>query len=613
MCGIVGIVDHQRPMFEQAELIENMTEALAHRGPDSYGYHVTRHALLGHRRLIVVDPAGGAQPMQRTFCGNTYTIVYNGELYNTEELRKELKKEGFSFESYSDTEVLLTAYIAWGPKCAKKLNGIFAFGVWEEAGETLFLCRDPLGVKPLYYAQRCGTLLFSSEIKALLLHPCVRRVIDAQGISEVMGLGPAHAQHSGVFQDIKQLPAAHSLLCTPKRTTVREYWKLKATEHKENFPETAEHVRSLLTDAVKRQLVADVPVCTFLSGGLDSSTISAIAAEEFRKQGQTLKTFSIDYEDNERYYRANDFQPAADEYWVQRMMKYIGSEHHSVILDNRSLADALYDSVIAGDMPGMADIDSSLLLFCREVRKHATVALSGECADEVFGGYPWYVRPDLAYEGTFPWSGAVQEREALLSRGVRKICLPEYVQAQYDATLRKVPYGDNDTEQERAFRRMFYLNIKWFMHTLLTRKDRMSMATNLEVRVPFADVRLVQYAYNIPRDMMFYEGREKGLLRRALMGLLPEEILLRKKSPYPKTFHPQYTDIVSTMLSNLIDDKGCRIAELLDMHAVRSLIETRGVSFGRPWFGQLMRGPQLIAYLLQLELWMREYNVVVEL
>ena len=612
MCGIVGIVDHRRELFEQTSAIERMTKALSHRGPDSHGHHVTRHALLGHRRLAVVDPEGGCQPMQRMFHCNTFTIVYNGELYNTEDLRAELKAEGFTFCAYSDTEVLLCAYIAWGPSCVEKLNGIFSFGIWEEKGETLFLCRDPLGVKPLYYMHRDGMLLFASELKALLLHPAVRPVIGGDGLCEIMGLGPAHAQHSGVFKNINQLPAAHYLLLTREGATIREYWKPKPKEHRENMEETAEHIRFLLMDAVKRQLVADVPVCTFLSGGLDSSTISAITSAEFKKEGRTLNTFSIDYEDNASYYQASDFQPTSDDAWVGRMSAFIGSDHHRVILNNQKLADALIDAMRANDLPGMADIDSSLLLFCREVRKYATVALSGECADEVFGGYPWYVRKDLAYAGTFPWSGAVKERNALLSPAIKKISLPEYVQAQYDATLSEVVHLPDASEDTREFQRMFYLNIKWFMNTLLTRKDRMSMANSLEVRVPFADYRLVEYAYNIPRDMLFYEGREKGLLRKALTGVLPEEILWRKKSPYPKTFHPQYVNAVSEALTGLVHEKGCRIAELLDMGAVHTLIETQGRSFGRPWFGQLMTGPQLIAYLLQLELWMREYGVIVE-
>jgi len=613
MCGIVGLVDFERTILDDAPVVRRMTETLSHRGPDDSGFYAAEHALLGHRRLVVVDPEGGAQPMQRTVGGKTYTIVYNGELYNTEELRRELLALGFAFNAYSDTEVLLCAYIAWGTACAEKLNGIFSFGIWDAERETLLLCRDPLGVKPLYYTFVGSSLLFASELKALLAHPGVRPVIDSDGVCEVMGLGPAHAPESGVFKNVYQLPAAHLLLFTREGTAVKEYWLLKPEPHAENVKDTAAHIRYLLLDAVKRQLVADVPVCTFLSGGLDSSAISAIAAEEFRRQGQTLNTYSVEYEGNSGFYQANDFQPAPDDAWVDRMAGFIGSVHHRVILNNKTLADALYDAVRANDLPGMADIDSSLLLFCREVRKGATVALSGECADEVFGGYPWYVRKDLAYAGTFPWSGAVKERDALLGPALKGIGLPEYVQRRYDETLAKVPGLSDDSEEERAFRQMFYLNIKWFMNTLLTRKDRMSMANSLEVRVPFADYRLVEYAFNIPRDMLFYDGREKGLLRLALTGLMPDDVLWRKKSPYPKTFHPQYVTAVCDAMEGFVNAEDCRIAEVLDMDAVRSLISTQGRSFGRPWFGQLMTGPQLIAYLLQFELWMREYGVQTEL
>ena len=612
MCGITGIINYQRDIREQTPVMERMTKALQHRGPDDFGCYIDRHALLGHRRLVVVDPAGGAQPMQKTVDGSTYTIVYNGELYNTEELRQSLLALGFTFNSYSDTEVLLCAYIAWGVGCAQRLNGIFSFGVWDSLRESLYLCRDPLGVKPLFYTVQGDALLFASEIKALLEHPSVRPVLDEDGICEILGLGPAHSQNSGVLKGVLQLPAAHFLLYTREKTILHEYWKLRDTPHTENADETAEHISLLLLDAIKRQLVADVPVCTFLSGGLDSSTISTVAAREFQKQGRTLDTFSVDYEDNSQFYKSNDFQPTSDDAWVDRMSAYIGSKHRRVVLNNEELASALYDAMRANDLPGMADIDSSLLLFCREVRAHATVALSGECADEIFGGYPWYVRKDLAHAGTFPWSGAVRERHALLSPALSHIRLPEYVQAQYEATLIQTPVSPDASEEEAAFKRLFYLNVKWFMNTLLTRKDRMSMATSLEVRVPFADYRLVEYAFNIPRDMLFYNGREKGILRKALTGLLPEEILWRKKSPYPKTFHPAYVGAVCAVMEGFLRDTDCRISDLLDARAVRELVNTEGKSFGRPWFGQLMMGPQLIAYLIQLELWLREYHVVVQ-
>ncbi|MFZ5975933.1 MAG: asparagine synthase (glutamine-hydrolyzing) [Bacillota bacterium] len=609
MCGITGIVNYKKDISEEKPILQIMTQSLAKRGPDDSGCFVSTHALLGHRRLIVIDPMGGAQPMQKTVDGNTYTIVYNGELYNTEEVRAKLFELGASFDSYSDTEVLLRAYIAWGPECTRHINGIFGFGVWDENNETLFLCRDPLGVKPLYYTVQDDTLIFGSEIKAILKYPSVEPVIDENGICEIMGLGPAHAQGSGVFKNIQQIPAAHYLLHTRGQTKLHEYWTLEAQAHTENEQETSEHVRFLLLDAIKRQLVADVPVCTFLSGGLDSSIISAVTAKEFEKEGRTLDTFSIEYEGNREYYQASDFQPTADDAWVDLMSGHIGSRHHRVILDNRELVAALDDAVQANDMPGMADIDASLLLFCREVRKKATVALSGECADEIFGGYPWYWREDMAYADTFPWSGAVKERQALLSPGLRHISLSDYVQAQYEETVARVPAGPDMAEEERRLKKLFYLNVKWFMNTLLTRKDRMSMATSLEVRVPFADYRLVQYAFNIPRDFLFYGSREKGLLRKALNGILPQEILWRKKSPYPKTFNPVYTFGVRNWMNDILHDPASPVLQIIDRETVQKIVDTEGRSFTRPWFGQLMTGPQLIAYMIQIDLWMRKYRV----
>ena len=609
MCGIAGYIRYKKDISMEKPIIEEMTQRLAHRGPDDFGYYISPHALLGHRRLVVVDPTGGTQPMQKTMFNNTYTIVYNGELYNTEELRTKLLSLQYHFDSYSDTEVLLCSYIAWGPDCTRFLNGIFSFAIWDENKKTLFLCRDHLGVKPLYYTIQNDMLVFGSEIKAILAHPSVEPVLDETGICEIMGLGPAHSLDNGVFKNIRQLPAAHYLLYTRDGIIKREYWKLKEEAHAASEYDSAEQIRFLLQDAIKRQLYADVPVCTFLSGGLDSSIISAIAASEFEKKGHRLDTFSIDYEDNDQFYKTSDFTPDADAAWVDIMAKHIGSNHHRVILNNRDLVIALEDAMIANDLPGMADIDSSLLLFCRDVRKSATVALSGECADEIFGGYPWYVREDLAYADTFPWSGAVKERQSLLAGDLQHIHLTDYVQAKYDNTIARVPLSPDLSQEDIKQKKLFYLNIKWFMNTLLTRKDRMSMSTNLEVRVPFADYRIVEYAFNIPRALMFSGNREKGLLRTAMHDIVPQEVLWRKKSPYPKTFHPDYTQGVQSWMNRILKDPASPILQIIDKRTVQGIVDTEGKAFGRPWFGQLMKGPQLIAYLIQVNEWMKKFNV----
>ncbi len=613
MCGIAGWVNFTDNIEENQQILQDMTDTLRERGPDSEGHFFSPHVLLGHRRLIVVDAEGGKQPMRKTADGRSYVLVYNGELYNTEDLRRELKADGFTFFSYSDTEVLLAAYIRWGKDCLKKINGIFAFAVWDETEKTVFLARDPLGVKPLFYTQKGSSLLFGSEIKTLLAHPAVSPVLDRDGLTELFALGPATALGSGVFKEIKEVPPAHYLLATPEGMELKEYWKPKAEKNRETEAEAVHHLRALFIDAVERQLVGDVPLCTFLSGGLDSSGITAVASKAFSRCGKKLETYSIDYIDNDKYFKASLFQPTPDEVWAEKMAAFAGTKHHTYIERHADLADALDDAVIARDLPGMADIDSSLFLFCREIRKKYVIALSGECADELFGGYPWYTHDEMIYADTFPWSRFVSDRRELLSPALQNLEIEECVRQNYQDTLKQVPHLDGENRRDFRMRELFYLNIKWFMVNLLNRKDRMSMSNSLEVRVPFADYRLVEYAFNLPSKLKFAGGREKGLLRLALADILPKEIDERKKSPYPKTHNPVYTDIICRRMSALLEKKDAPLFELADREKVRRIAETRGAAYKSPWFGQLMTGPQLLAYLLQMNFWLEHYHVRLEL
>lgn len=613
MCGIAGWIDFAKDLRGSRPVIERMTDTLKLRGPDSEGYYISEHVLFGHRRLIVVDPEGGAQPMHKTANGQDYVLVYNGELYNTEELRRELTGRGYTFDSYSDTEVLLTAYICWGPACVEKCNGIFAFAVWDPARRQVFLARDPLGVKPLFYARRGTSLIFGSELKTLLAHPQVRPVIDRDGLTELFALGPASAPGSGTYKNVQEVPPACCLLVGGNGEKLWEYWRPEVADFRETEEQAAEHLRALLTDAVRRQLVGDVPLCCFLSGGLDSSAISAVAAADFRARNRQLSTYTIDYVDNARYFKASLFQPTPDSEWAGRMAQTLHTDHHVVTLDHPALARALTQAVFARDLPGMADIDSSLFLFCREIRRDFVVALSGECADEIFGGYPWYTHEEMIYADTFPWSRFVADRKAILSPALQSLPIAEYTRQQYLDTLARVPHPENEPKLDYRMRELFYLNIKWFMVNLLNRKDRMSMSNSLEVRVPFADYRLVQYAFNMPPAVKFAGGREKGLLRRACEGLLPADIIDRKKSPYPKTHNPEYTDIVCRMMHDVLNDPHAPVMQLLDRQKIRELVDTRGAAYKSPWFGQLMTGPQLIAYLLQLNTWLTEYHVALEI
>ncbi|HYF77252.1 MAG TPA: asparagine synthase (glutamine-hydrolyzing) [Symbiobacteriaceae bacterium] len=612
MCGITGWIDWNENLTRQRAVLEAMTATLAARGPDASGVHLSRHAALGHRRLTIIDPAGGAQPMTRRYGDRTYTIVYNGELYNTADLRQELEVRGHTFLSHSDTEVLLVAYIEWGPDCVDQLNGIFAFGVWEEHTQRFFLARDRMGVKPLFYARRGDALLFGSELKALLAHPLVEPVVDEEGLSEVLFLGPSRTPGHGVYRGVEELRPGHWLLYDRTGCKTRQYWALQSRPHTDDLATTVETVRHLVTDAVRRQLVSDVPIGTLLSGGLDSSIITALAAQHFAAEGRELTVYTIDYRDNDQYFQASDFQPNSDSPWARRLAEQLGVRQRVVEFDTPELVESLVTATMARDLPGMADVDSSLYLFCREIKRELTVVLSGECADEVFGGYPWFHQPELLGSGSFPWIRMLSDRAALLNPALRSRLKPEeYVGDRYRQTVAEVPLLDGEDPLEAQRRIMFYLNLNWFMATLLDRKDRMSMAAGLEARVPFCDHRIVEYVWNIPWAMKTVDGREKGILRRAMQGVLPDDVLSRKKSPYPKTHNPAYYAAVRGWVEQILADPASPLHQIVDAGAVRALAAQDAPASGTPFFGQLMGVPQLFAYLGQINTWMKAYGVTI--
>ncbi|MGE7676396.1 asparagine synthase (glutamine-hydrolyzing) [Lysinibacillus sp. NPDC094403] len=607
MCGITGWASFQKDLRTSNEILKLMTQTLNKRGPDDENIWCSEHIAFGHRRLAVIDLIGGKQPMKKIHDGANYVITYNGELYNTEELRTELQKRGHVFTTHSDTEVLLTAYIEWKEQCVDFLNGIFAFGIWDEQSQSLFLCRDRLGVKPLFYTEQQDGILFASEVKALLAHPLIKTTVNTEGLANIMAVGPSRTPGKSLFQNISELRPGYAMRFSREGIRVWQYWQLQSKRHEESLEETIDHVRFLLRDAIERQLVSDVPICTFLSGGLDSSIITGIAANMFQQQNKgKLHTYSIDYEDNERFFNPHTFQTSTDTYWIQKMTDTFSTTHHAEEISQQQLIDSLVESVIVRDSPGMADVDSSLLWFCREIKKDFTVALSGECADEIFGGYPWFTETTTG----FPWIRSLSERSTMLQeRWRKKLKVESYAQQAYSQTIAEVPYLDGESIEEVRQREMFYLNMVWFMQTLLERKDRMSMGASLEVRVPFADHRLVEYAWNIPWEMKNLGGMEKGLLRKAMQHLLPEEVLYRKKNPYPKTYHPVYTAGVQKWLREIVEDKNSILHELFERRKLIELIESGGSSFKVPWYGQLMAGPQLLAYLGQIHTWFEFYNI----
>ncbi len=601
MCAIAGIIG----LHTHDATLQKMLSTMSRRGPDATGICAVEGGWLLHARLAVIDLEGGRQPMTYLDCKEEYTIVYNGELYNTEELRRELERFGHTFLGHSDTEVLLHCYAQWGEKCLDKLNGIFAFAVWEKNRRRLFLARDRMGVKPLFFAQVNDGLIFASEIKTILAYPAIKAELDGEGVAQILLLGPGRVPGSGVFRNIRELEPGQYAYYMDDKMDIRRYWRLLDREHQENFEETAAHVRELVLDAILRQTVSDVPIGTFLSGGLDSSLITAICAKQLG--GKRLATFSVDYVDSEKHFVPNKFQPNCDGEYIRLMQKSFHTDHHWCILSPEDLVAELENATFARDLPGMADVDFSLLAFCRQIKPYVTVALSGECADEIFGGYPWYRDPQVRNRDGFPWAQNTAYRMELLRSGLReKLDGESYVREHYEKTCRESDILPGTDPAEVRMKQMVNLNLRWFMQTLLDRKDRMSMYSGLEVRVPFCDYRIAEYLYGVPWAFKDHKGKEKGLLRTAMDGILPEEVLWRKKSPYPKTMDPKYLELVTAQMIQLLQQKDAPLFALISPDSVRRVLEEEPVW---PWYGQLMRRPQTVAYLLQVNAWLEHYNV----
>lgn len=605
MCGIAGVISFKDDMRGELKSCELMQKALLRRGPDQRGIFLSKEAAFVHTRLAVIDISGGRQPMTVHIGGSDYTIVYNGELYNTQEIRDILSAE-FNLETKSDTEVVLLSYIKWGADCVNHFNGIFAFAVYDESQHKVFLARDRIGVKPLFYCNLKDKLVFSSELNAILEYPDIPHEIDEKGVAELLLLAPGRTAGCGVIKGVEEIKSGYCGFFNANGLNLWQYWRLHAYELNETFEQTVEHTRELVFDSIRRQLVSDVPVCTFLSGGLDSSLISSVASSELKKRGKILHTFSVDYQDNEKYFTKSHFQPNSDPEYINCMTEYLESNHHWTVIDTPELVNALDDAVYARGLPGMADVDASMLIFCREIKKYGTVALSGECADELFGGYPWYRDKDIRMTDGFPWAQSTSYRKRFIcDEYADKIDAEDFVYSAYRKTADYAEKLPTDNETEYRMREMTQLNFDWFMQNLLDRKDRMSMYSGLEVRVPFCDYRIAEYMYNVKWEYKDYMGREKGLLREAMKDWLPEKVLTRKKSPYPKTHNPAFLDAVSDRLREIISQP-TPLTELVNKKELEKLLLHKDHV---QWYGQLMNLPQTIAFFIQLDCWLKHYKI----
>jgi len=617
MCGIAGFsnfsINYKEDAGKWYGVLQGMNGCQRHRGPDEEDVHLTGHCGLAHVRLSILDLACGQQPMKRQLGNHRASIVFNGEIYNMPKLRQDLQAAGAELQTNCDTEVILLGYLYYGIDYVKELNGIFSFCIWDETLEKLFLCRDRLGVKPLFYTLKENTLIFSSELKGILSFPGIEPVVDREGFCEILGLGPAKTYGKGVFKDICELLPGHLLEFHKGGFCTKPYWQLESKPHEDSWEQTVEKTRYLVTDAIKLQMLSDVPVCTFLSGGVDSSLVTSVCSTELQKQGKQLDTYSFDFKDNDVNFQSNAFQPSQDRPWVDKMVEYAHTNHHYLECCNKDLYEYLFKAVDARDLPCMADVEASMLYFCEKVARHNKVTLTGECADEIFGGYPWFHKKECFEADCFPWSMDFTPRTMLLKDEVAAVLpLEEYAREAYHKTISETPILMGESAEEKRRREISYLNLKWFMQTLLDRMDRTSMHVGLEARVPFADHRIVEYLWNVPWNMKCKDGVVKGLLREASKDYLPEEVLYRKKSPYPKTYDPAYEGLLRRELLTVLSKPSSPLNQLIDLKKVEAFLQCPS-DYGRPFYGQLMAGPQLLAYLLQINYWMEKYGVIVRI
>ena len=608
MCGISGFYNPYMNFLKDETYhrhnIRKMNQAIKHRGPDDSGEFLSETCGLGHVRLSVIDLTSGQQPIIKTIDKKrTVAICFNGEIYNMNQLKQE---SNCQFDTNSDTEVVLNGYISEGIEYINKLNGVFAIAIYDSIN-GFYLIRDRLGVKPLFYTEINNDIIFSSEIKGVFAYPLVKPTVDINSYKSIFGLGPAKKQGSGVFKNIREILPGHFLHINKSGTQDITYWELTSLPHTDTLENTIEKATYLLEEAINLQTLSDVPLCTFLSGGLDSSIVSAICSKKIRERNEILTTYSFDFTDNNIYFKSNDFQPSEDKPYVDKMKEHIDSNHIYLECTYETLYDLLYKTVDARDLPCMCDIESSLMYFCGLVSNNHKVALTGECADEIFGGYPWFYKDNLLYANTFPWSMDLTPRTQLLKDEVNEsLNIPEFVNMNYEQTIAKTPLLLGESYEAAKRREVSYLNLTWFMTTLLDRMDRTSMYTGMEARVPFADHRIVEYLWNVPWDMKYMNNQEKGLLRSAVkrLNILPDDVLYRKKSPYPKTYHPKYEELLISNFNEILNNPNEPINELIDKGKATKFMN-KSLNYTTPWYGQLMAGPQLIAYMLQVNYWMK--------
>jgi len=591
---ILGIIDFNNDLKSNTKIVDSMLNTVC-----TSCEFLSSEAFLASNNCV-----------RKMVAGEEYTIIFDGEIYNVPELAQELRGKRHAFFVGSESELVLNLYIEYGEKCLQKINGVFAFAIYKAREKSLFLARDRIGAKPLYYKRLSKGIVFASSLKTLFKHPKCSPVIDSSGLNQIFLLGPAKPIGKTCYKDIFEIKNAEYVVLDKSGFSKKIYWQLKSKTNLQSTTSAVDYLKNLVIDATNRQISTDKKIGSFLSGGLDSSILSAIASEKLSNKNKTLFTLNVDYEDNDKNFIANDFQPESDNEYIKIMVSSIGSKHSTTVIKTDDILANLSKAALAREFVGMADIDTSLLLASTVAKKTTSVMLSGECADELLGGYPWYYKPEFENVNTFPWSRAIDMRRGVVKVGVLKGDANEYIDSYYSATIGKAEILDTDTKDDARVRQLFMLNFEWFMQTLIARADRMASAAGISIRCPFADYRIIEYAYNLPWKTKFMTGREKGVLRWAFKDSLPSVVMNRKKSPFPKSFDPKLLAGVKKLALVALNNKNGIVGELIDKQFVLDLIDKGELQ--TPWYGQLMRLPQLLGFIIQLDVILNEYNVKIE-
>lgn len=593
MHRIITICNYQNENLNFKDEIQNMNQLCPIQDKTNIQYSISKHCCMSYNHTSC-----NQEIFTYHYHNQIYKIMYIGNIYNLNFIKEKLIEKGYIFQTKRNEEIILLCYIHYGKEFLNHFNGGFVIIIDNQ--KELFVARDQLGIIPLYYTFSNHTLVISNEIKCLLAY-LKKAVVDKQGLIELLSLGPSMTPGTTIYKDIYSLRPGF-YMTYQKELELYCYWRLKEKTHTDTLSQTIQKVRCLIENNIKLQIQNENTFSTMLSGGLDSSIITAIIANTH----QPLDTYSITYQDQDKYFQSYDYQTSMDDNYIQQMVNLYKTNHHVCTLTQQQLIDSLKDALIARDMPGMADIDSSFLLFSKFINQKHTIAFSGECADEIFGGYPWFYKEELYNQPYFPWMRELDKKLELFNKNIQNLQLKDHIQKKYQESLQESMTANKNQQ-------LIYLNIQWFMQTLLTRAYTQSLYSSLDIRVPFASVEIVEYLYNMPRDFMFYNKEEKGILRRAFEDVLPPDIAHRKKNPFPKTHSPIYKELIYQKLKESLQDPSNILYILFDKEKLYNLIESRGESFQYPWYGQLMMGPQLMAYFYQIYLWSKIYHIELDI